>query len=207
MNTTDIRKTKQAIEFKTITDKDTIISFLSNLTPDYKGRTIQNMIELSDEELEECHDQIQWMFPLHEKSDYAFTYPVLTKEIMTEVNRNLKVSYWMRMSLDRMKRFYGLTPCVEEDRVRDWGQLFNIDNLAQSFYEECREALETNVIGDFSLTYKYWEKALNEDIWESLKQKVIKNKSINIFKFFNSRDEKCFKKQLKDEKFLLILIH
>ena len=105
---------------------------------------------------------------------------------MTEVNRNLKVSYWMRMSLDRMKRFYGLTPCVEEDRVRDWGQpwnhnmlritriirslrLFNIDNLAQSFYEECREALETNVIGDFSLTYKYWEKALNEDIWESLK--------------------------------------
>ena len=186
MNTTDIRKTKKTIEFKVIKDKDTIISFLSNLTPDYKGRTIQNMIELSDEELEECHDQIQWMFPLHEKSDYAFTYPVLTKEIMTEVNRNLKVSYWMRMSLDRMKRFYGLTPCVEEDRVRDWGQpwnhnmlritriirslrLFNIDNLAQSFYEECREALETNVIGDFSLTYKYWEKALNEDIWESLK--------------------------------------
>ena len=160
-HTSDIRLTKKAIEFVVIKDKETITSFLSNLTPDYKGRTIESMIQLSDEELELCHDQIQWMFPLHEESNFAFTYPVVTPEIMVDINRDERVSYWMRMSLYRMQSFYGLNLGIDfsPSRIIEWCQpynhnmlritriirslrLFNLEDLAIQFHKQCIKAVE-----------------------------------------------------------------
>ena len=200
-HTSDIRKTKKAIQFVVIKDKETIISFLSNLTPDYKGRTIESMINLSDEELELCHDQIQWMFPLHEESNFAFTYPVVTPDIMVDINRNLSVIYWMRMSLYRMAKFYGFQLGPDSERIVEWCQpynhnmlritriirslrLFNLDNLAIRFHKDCIKAVEfmerqlsmstknSRIVQtfDFTETKRFWDKALNEPVWNTLKE-------------------------------------
>jgi hypothetical protein len=119
-----------------ITDKEYIFEFLANKRPDYKGRLHSDIIAFTDERLEMCHDQIQWLFPLHEESNYADTYPILTKEsveyclangnLMDEeypecVVRNDVMSN-MQTATHRMRRFYKLndygddhTWCVDGD--------------------------------------------------------------------------------------------
>ena len=58
-----------------ITDTKTIADFLSGETQDYKGRTYKNILECNDTVMEQCHDQVQWMFPLHEESYLTLRIP------------------------------------------------------------------------------------------------------------------------------------
>lgn len=57
-----------------------IIAFYSHQGPDAKGRTLKQIWNFSDRELEETHDYIQWLFPTTEMSMFNHDAPVLTSE-------------------------------------------------------------------------------------------------------------------------------
>jgi hypothetical protein len=50
----------------------TILTFFDGTGVDANGRTIAEIQQWTNEQLEECHDQIQWMFPVPEPSKYNF---------------------------------------------------------------------------------------------------------------------------------------
>ena len=165
-----------------IRDKDRIIGFLDGSLPDYKGRHHKDILAFSDEELESCHDQIQWMFPLHEGSKFAETCPILTKEVVglfgSAVLENIM------LAVNRMVDFYGLGEEPVTDKHKEWCvngnhnllritrmirclRLVGLDEEALSLY---LLVMEVGVkTGIDPVTMMYWSKALFDDEWETLR--------------------------------------
>jgi hypothetical protein len=56
-----------------------IMDFYSGLSPDHRGRHLNEILEWSDDELERVHDYIQWLFPLTERSGFNSTLRSLTR--------------------------------------------------------------------------------------------------------------------------------
>lgn len=63
---------------------DPIIAFYSHQGTDHKGRTLKQIWNFSDEQLEKEHDYIQWLFPTTVPSKYNAVAPLLTSEIICE---------------------------------------------------------------------------------------------------------------------------
>lgn len=57
-----------------------ILDFYCFNGTDSFGRTVEDMIKMTDYQLEASHDVIQWLFPLHEESNYNPDCPILNKE-------------------------------------------------------------------------------------------------------------------------------
>jgi hypothetical protein len=53
-------------------------AFLAGAGTDSRGRSIEWVLALSDDELESIHDYIQWLFPLQTRSGAQPLAPVLT---------------------------------------------------------------------------------------------------------------------------------
>jgi len=165
-----------------------IAEFLRGFTPDHRGRHFGEMLIFSDEKLEQCHDQIQWMFPLHEYSNHADTYPVITKSFI-EQSRNFNVLHDMQCNLilgkERMEKFYGIVKDDKDiDKQRKWCRdgnhnllritriirslrLFGLETIAQEFYSNALEAAD--YFGISQRTLDFWKKAAEDDPWESLR--------------------------------------
>ncbi|MGB4347058.1 MAG: opioid growth factor receptor-related protein [Burkholderiaceae bacterium] len=60
-------------------------AFLENAAPDYLGRMLSDIWQLTDDEMETCHDYIQCVFPLDQESGAVPNAPVLTKEDMADI--------------------------------------------------------------------------------------------------------------------------
>ncbi len=87
--------------------EEKLISFLQGAGPNGQGRFHADILNFSDEELEEVHDYIQWLFPLREPSMAVPGSPVVESEEMAEILCNdAEVRVNMLRALDRMKRFY-----------------------------------------------------------------------------------------------------
>ena len=106
-----------------------IINFYMGTGKDQSHRTIRDVLNFSDSELEETHDYIQWLFPTSIRSDYNRYAPVLTLEERRRFARNDVCKKNMVKSLDVMLRFYGLErnrtvirmdPVVFRDRSKIW---------------------------------------------------------------------------------------
>lgn len=168
-----------------IKDKNTILEFLRGRSKDHKGRAYNNILECNDETMEQCHDQVQWMFPLHEESNFAKTYPIITQEVVDEAKNDETIRFNLKKAKDRMERFYGIGKYEDVDKQRKWCKegdhnllritriirclrLFGLCLSAQEFYRHAKEASE-KFLEDDSMTFVYWNKALNADVWESLK--------------------------------------
>ena len=170
-----------------ITSQILIVGFLTNSLPDYKRRWHHQILKFTDEELELCHDQIQWMFPLHEESAFAKTYPVLTPSVIEACNKSDEVKKNMILAAERMSSFYGLEidePAIHERWTRSQlgrpnHNLLRITRIIRSLRFMDLEA-EAKVFHMFASkigiqqnlskkTFEYWDKALNNDVWESLR--------------------------------------
>jgi len=75
--------------------------------PDSKGRTLSSILAGDDRELERCHDYIQWLFPLPERSSMSYSAPVITRSTFTAFRSRPELRDRMRESLRRICRFYG----------------------------------------------------------------------------------------------------
>ena len=163
---------------------DEIISFLEGKTKDYKGRTFQDLLDFTDIEMEKCHDQIQWTFPLHEESDHANTYPIVDKEIIEKARLSKTIQFNLTRALERLVKFYGLGEYEDPNIQRKWCRdhnhnllrvtriircmrLFGLDAHARFFYNEAVRV--GSRLGISQITLDYWDKAMHDDVWKSLK--------------------------------------
>ena len=76
---------------------------------DSEGRTLQEIWAWSDDELEEVHDYIQWLFPLPEPSQFNPDAPLLTPTDIAVFRSDAKLQANLRHSFERILTFLGLT--------------------------------------------------------------------------------------------------
>jgi hypothetical protein len=119
-------------------DKEQIINFFCHNGTDNKGRTLQDMIDFTDEEMEANHDYIQWMFPLHEKSGFNDDCPVLTPEIASVIE-----DYWHEHpesclqgeAWRRVLDFYGIGDTCNRTGVGPHSRTYNHDRIKEWCYD------------------------------------------------------------------------
>jgi hypothetical protein len=86
-----------------------LIDFYRLQKPDSEGRTLEEIWNWPDEELESCHDFIQWMFPLDEPSAFNPDAPLVTKEDQAAFRADPQLQKAMRRSFSVFLAFLGLT--------------------------------------------------------------------------------------------------
>ena len=91
-----------------MTNNVSIVDFLEGVEPNINQLYIQDIWDLSDEEIENTHDFIQWLFPTDKPSRYNLKAPVLSKQDILNIQnsekakKNLKYSAnWFLNFLDR----------------------------------------------------------------------------------------------------------
>ena len=91
-----------------MTNNVSIVDFLEGVEPNINQLYIQDIWDLSDEEIENTHDFIQWLFPTDKPSRYNLAAPVLSEQDILNVQnsekaqKNLKYSAnWFLNFLDR----------------------------------------------------------------------------------------------------------
>lgn len=165
-----------------------IIDFLEGKTTDYKDRSFASLLKWTDEQLENCHDQCQWCFPLHEESNYANTYPIVDKDVIQKINESAEVSHKIKCNLikakDRFEKFYGLGKYEDTNKQVKWCRngnhnllritriirclrLFGLEEEARDFYNKVE--LVGHELGISYITIDYWNRALLQNVWSSLR--------------------------------------
>ena len=186
----DIRFTAKPTNQKIITDVKQIVAFLRDESPDYQGRLFSDIVNCDDDVMEHCHDQVQWMFPLHEESGFAQCYPIVTKELVEAVMVDAEIRANLIQATERMQRFYGIGAMhYNSDRVKEWAKpydhnllritrilrslkLFGLHDQSRRFYFDVLEAVNKTGCGDspeMRKTFMYWAKAWGNDPWETLR--------------------------------------
>ena len=69
-----------------------IVGFLEGKTPDHRGRLLSMLWKQTDDDAENNHDYIQWMFPLDEPSQAVYVAPVLDDSDIDEIRENQLVT-------------------------------------------------------------------------------------------------------------------
>ncbi|WP_419811597.1 opioid growth factor receptor-related protein [Bacterioplanoides sp.] len=85
-----------------------LIAFYSGARTDHRGRTLSGILAFSDNELESCHDYIQWLFPLTSPSAYNPEAPVVSEHVALEFQNNYELQLELHRALLRMLEFYGV---------------------------------------------------------------------------------------------------
>lgn len=62
-----------------------LFDFYTGRDTDHRGRSFEDMINMSDLELERSHDVVQWLFPLKEKSAHNPAAPLLDDETIQAI--------------------------------------------------------------------------------------------------------------------------
>lgn len=86
-----------------------IQAFLLGQGPDNRGRYWQEIISYSDGMWDECHDFIQWLFPLPVVSKHAAFSPVLTEQDLTDLWDNTIVQSNLINFANKFCNFLGIS--------------------------------------------------------------------------------------------------
>jgi len=104
-----------------------LIEFYRGLAPDTEGRMLADFWVYSDDEMEDVHDFIQWMFPLQEPSGFNPDAPLLTEADIQAFRADPALRDSLRRSFGRFLAFLGLA--IEGGRVveaSDYGTKGNV---------------------------------------------------------------------------------
>jgi len=83
------------------------LEFYAGLARDHRGRRLTEILAWPDDELENQHDFIQWLFPLREGSMVNPNAPVLDNEVVAAFHASGELRKSLRRSFLRMLAFYG----------------------------------------------------------------------------------------------------
>ncbi|MDX2308200.1 MAG: opioid growth factor receptor-related protein [Hyphomicrobium sp.] len=83
-----------------------LVAFLEGRGRDGAGRTIDDVLAMSDGDIEWHHDFIQWLFPLTERSRAQPSAPVLTSDDVERVRLSAGAQTNLVRALERMTAFY-----------------------------------------------------------------------------------------------------
>lgn len=85
-----------------------ILEFYYGYGRDQSGRTLRDILNFSDHDLEYSHDYIQWLFPTITASAFNPSASTLTSADISEFNSNPILQQNLLCSFVRMLRFYGM---------------------------------------------------------------------------------------------------
>lgn len=94
---------------------------------DAEGRTLDETLHFSDNQLEYYHDYIQYLFPLPERSPINPRAPVITKDVREAFLARQDLRDQLQRSLDRMLGFYGFTSTSSTTTNSDQPRNNNLD--------------------------------------------------------------------------------
>ena len=105
-----------------------ILQYYSAIGVDERGRTVDDVLAFTTDELEDVHDYIQWLFPLDTRSMFNTTAPVLAPWCGAAFRDDDARVARLHRALDVMLAFYGFTregdaiarSPEHERRVRAW---------------------------------------------------------------------------------------
>lgn len=134
-------------------NNESLIYFLRGVSPDSYGRFHADILKFSDEELENVHDYIQWLFPLREESMAVPGSPFLENEEIVQILRNDEaIQENIVNALVRMERFYmdndfwlqqGDHNHLRITRILKSISLLNTKENAKDFYDFIMRRVET----------------------------------------------------------------
>ncbi len=85
-----------------------LISFYLNEGRDHSGRTLAEVWALSDDELMDTHDVVQWLFPLKEPSKFQPHSPALTDKQVESFLADPRLRANLLKSFSRFMQVFGL---------------------------------------------------------------------------------------------------
>jgi Opioid growth factor receptor (OGFr) conserved region len=89
--------------------KHPLHAFLAGSGRDGQGRTIDDVLAFSDDELESVHDYIQWLFPLPTRSAAQPGAPVLSGSAIASIRADPGTLANFSRAANRMLKFYNET--------------------------------------------------------------------------------------------------
>jgi hypothetical protein len=159
-----------------------LVAFYRGIGTDSEGRTLSEIWAYSDEQLEEVHDFIQWLFPLRERSNYNADAPLLTDAEIAEFRADAGLKANLRRSFDVYLTFLGLRH--EGDRVvegedfdrrgvfqypdHNWlritrvltsTRLLGLEEESRAFFAFLKGLKEGGRSGITNETFRYWQAA------------------------------------------------
>ena len=164
--------------------QEKIVDFLAGKSGDHKGRKYTDMLTWTDAQIEDAHDSIQWLFPLHEESGHFSSAPVVTKEDVERAKSDPIVLLNLSAATKRMEQFLAIGEYDDDMLQRIWCRnrnhnllritriirslrLFGLDTHARRFHDEAFKVANKHSISDSTLVY--WRRALEDDLWKSLR--------------------------------------
>ena len=147
---------------------EAFLSNYSNLGVDFKGRTLQDIWDYSDKEIEDQHDFIQMIFPLDQPSNAVFHGIYLDdREVIENLRTNptvqsnmIKSANWFLSFLERTNHWKAPNDHnhLRITRIIQSLRLLVSDKEADAFYISVMAMLaDNNQINATSL--QYWKKA------------------------------------------------
>ncbi len=163
-----------------------LTDFLRDSRPDNRGRTLTDIWAYSDDELEEIHDFIQWLFPLRDASRFNPEAPLLTDADIAEVRADPNARANLRRSFEVFLAFLGLR--LENGRVEraadfarkdevwrypnhNWLRisrvlqslrLLGLEEESRAFFAFLKAMRESGASGITAETFGYWEQAAED---------------------------------------------
>ena len=122
-----VRSPEPIAETYEIVEEPDLVKFFHGTGTDDKGRTICDILNFSNEQLESVHDYIQWLFPTPTPSQFNPKAPILIKAhvgMLSEVGRQNYLK-----GFERMLAFYGFMEIANgrvlkesrfEERSKGW---------------------------------------------------------------------------------------
>jgi hypothetical protein len=86
-----------------------LVDFYRGLETDTEGRLLEDILAWPDDDLEEVHDFIQWLFPLPEPSQYNADAPLLTDKDIAAFKSDPILQANLMKSFKRILTFLGLS--------------------------------------------------------------------------------------------------
>jgi hypothetical protein len=166
-----------------------IVAFYQGTATDDRGRRLRDIWQWDDDQLEEVHNYIQWLFPNRDPSMFNYNAPLLDDATEAAFHADESLRRNLESSLEVMLRFYGLEYRPDsEDVVRredfahkaaNWLHPYNHNYLritrilkclmalglrkrAQAFYDCLRDIYQQlpERIGEETLAY--WTEAVTK---------------------------------------------
>jgi len=146
-----------------------ILEFLEGTGKDSQGRTLGEILNFSDEQLETTHNYIQWLFPLVEMSDQVLGSPYLDNEDeISAIEESDIAQENLVKALVRMENFYRdndfwLQPNdhnhLRITRIIKSIKLLNVSDNAEEFYQFILDRVNNyKPVTEESL--RYWSEAI-----------------------------------------------
>ncbi|KAI9746016.1 MAG: hypothetical protein M1818_000697 [Claussenomyces sp. TS43310] len=95
-----------------------LVPFFEGSGVDEKGRTLLEMIQFSDRDLENGHDYIQTMFPLPEGSRFNWDSSLVDRKVFEAFRSRLELQDNLRKAFERILLFWGFRLSREDDGLK-----------------------------------------------------------------------------------------